>query len=215
MVRNCYKIINKIIILIKQLIYYFIMAQIFYKYLLCFWVEIQKSCYRNCYPGPSEELVPQIKPYSNSCLYPLINYHINKSCFSVISAHKFTLVNRVWVIMYLIRTPGKNRKRNRNISALTVTKCSKCNKITENMSKWNMKKIHRTNVISAIVLTGLWLNWEITKNLFMSGSSARNVERIFVIRSYSNVTKLVCMVSNPLMHFSVNCVQCFMTRKHI
>ena len=35
----------KVIVLIKQLIYDFIIAQSFYKPLLCFWVGINKSCY--------------------------------------------------------------------------------------------------------------------------------------------------------------------------
>ena len=37
-------------------------------------IKIQKNCWWNCCPGPSNKLVPQIKPHPNSCQYLLINY---------------------------------------------------------------------------------------------------------------------------------------------
>ena len=58
---------------IKQLIYDFIIAQSFYKPLLCFWVGINKSCYWNCFPGPSNRPRQQRELHLSRCQYPLIN----------------------------------------------------------------------------------------------------------------------------------------------
>ena len=74
MFRNCTKIINKVIFLLKQLICDFIIARSFNKPLLSFWVEIRKNCLWNCCPRPSNNFVPQIKLDLKSCHYPLINY---------------------------------------------------------------------------------------------------------------------------------------------
>jgi hypothetical protein len=46
---------------------------------LFFQVQIKKNCYGHCYPGPSNELVPQIEPHPNSCQYPLMNYRVAAS----------------------------------------------------------------------------------------------------------------------------------------
>ena len=50
------------------------MAQNFNNPMLCFWVEIKKSCNWNCCPWPSKGHVPQIESHLNSCQCPLINY---------------------------------------------------------------------------------------------------------------------------------------------
>ena len=51
----------------------FTMGNLFGNPFSCFWVEIKNFCYWNSCPGPSNQLVPQIRQHPNSCHYPLIN----------------------------------------------------------------------------------------------------------------------------------------------
>ena len=77
MVYNNNEIINKIFLWSNNL-------QSFHKPLLCFWFETKTSCYRNCRPGPSNELFLQ-----NNWQYSLLNYLDLKAVVNFSHENKF------------------------------------------------------------------------------------------------------------------------------